>query len=236
MKKHVSLLLVTGIFAMAMGFLESAVVVYLRQVYYPSGFQFPLHALDPGIVLTEVLREAATMIMLLTVSFLAVSSAIRRFAIFIYAFAVWDIFYYIFLRALLGWPSSFFTWDILFLIPVTWVGPVLAPVINSITMILLGVAIILLSSKNDHFRIVIQEWIPLLTGSAIIVIAYVEPYMTYMLSRFTLSDLFRLPAGKEVMDYTAGFIPVSFNWLLFSAGEFLFFYSIFSILKRNRRK
>jgi hypothetical protein len=31
-----------AVFSMAMGYLESAVVVYLRKLYYPDGFKFPL--------------------------------------------------------------------------------------------------------------------------------------------------------------------------------------------------
>jgi membrane protein implicated in regulation of membrane protease activity len=64
-------------------------------------------------------------------------------------FAIWDIFYYIFLWLLIGWPESFFTWDILFLLPVTWVGPVLAPVINSLTMIVLAGLILLADRKTS---------------------------------------------------------------------------------------
>ena len=122
------------LFAVAMGFLESAVVIYLRTIYYPEGFAFPIKLSGQTIALTEVLREAATLVMLFTVSLIADKKGINRFAYFLLAFAVWDIFYYIFLKLLIHWPASFFTWDILFLIPFIWVGPVLAPIINSITM------------------------------------------------------------------------------------------------------
>ncbi|MBL7138880.1 MAG: hypothetical protein ISS17_08905, partial [Bacteroidales bacterium] len=136
-KDRTRTLLIT-LFAIAMGFLESAVVVYLRAIYYPEGFAFPLKIIEGPVATTEILREAATLIMLITVAILAARRWIIRFAWFIYIFAIWDIFYYIFLWLLLGWPESLLTWDILFLIPTTWVGPVLAPVINSLTMIALA--------------------------------------------------------------------------------------------------
>src|SRR5579859_4688314 len=123
------------LFSIAMGFLETAVVVYLRKIYYPHGFQFPLTPVDPDIGLVEFLREAATIIMLVGIGIIAGKNTSQKFAIFLYCFAVWDIFYYVFLKLLLGWPESLFTWDILFLIPVPWVGPVLAPSIVALTMI-----------------------------------------------------------------------------------------------------
>lgn len=110
-----------------MAFLESAVVVYLRAIYYPDGNLFPMKLIEGRIAVTELWREAATMVMLITVAVIVSKRAIERFAWFIYAFAIWDIFYYVFLYFLLGWPQSLLTWDILFLIPVTWTGPVLAP-------------------------------------------------------------------------------------------------------------
>jgi len=125
-------------FAIAMAFVESAVVVYLRELYYPEGFNFPLVLLPGRIALTEFLREIATLIMLLGIGFLAGRNFRQRFAWFIYSFAIWDIFYYVFLKLILDWPSSWLTWDILFLIPVIWTGPVLAPVLVSLTMIILS--------------------------------------------------------------------------------------------------
>ncbi len=236
MKKTFSQLIWIGIFAVAMGFLESAVVVYLRAIYYPEGFAFPLRTLDPGIVITEVLREAATMIMLIAIAVITFKQAISRFAVFIYAFAIWDIFYYVFLYLLLKWPPTLLTWDILFLIPVTWVGPVLAPAINSITMILLAMIIIYHKTKNELFRITFPEWIFLLMGSALFIFAYTQPYVQYLLTKYSFSDLLHLNRNKEFLDFTCLFIPVKFNWILFSLGEVLVLYSIFHMINRMKRK
>jgi hypothetical protein len=111
------------LFSIAMGYMESAIVVYLRKIYYPDGFQFPLTPIEVHIRLTEILREAATLIMLITIGIVAGKTKLQRFSFFIFCFGIWDIFYYVFLKMLLGWPATIFDWDILFLIPVPWVGP-----------------------------------------------------------------------------------------------------------------
>ena len=82
------------IYAVAMAYLESAVVVYLRAIYYPHGFDFPLAPMPPGMAAIEIGREAATLIMLLGVAALAGADRWERFLAFCVAFGVWDIFYY----------------------------------------------------------------------------------------------------------------------------------------------
>jgi len=59
------------IFALAMGYLESAVVVYLRQLFYPDGFTFPIKQIGTDHAFVELGREAATVLMLLAVAFIA---------------------------------------------------------------------------------------------------------------------------------------------------------------------
>ncbi|MFT5481224.1 MAG: hypothetical protein ACI9NN_002194, partial [Bacteroidia bacterium] len=135
-------LLIVGIFAIAMGMLESAVVIYLRAMSYPDGFCFPIQKLDMNLSLVELSREAATIIMLIGIGRLVGKNFNSRFAIFIFSFAVWDIFYYIFLKIFLNWPESVFTWDILFLIPFVWVGPVWAPLLLSASMIYFSVILL----------------------------------------------------------------------------------------------
>ena len=134
-------------FSIAMGYLESAVVVYLRTIYYPTGFHFPLVALDTPTGIIEIIREAATIIMLTMIAFIAAKTKTQRFAYFIFCFAVWDIFYYVFLKIETGWPASIFDYDILFLIPVPWTGPVLAPCLVSLTMILFSLLLVFHEDK-----------------------------------------------------------------------------------------
>jgi hypothetical protein len=129
-------------FAVAMAYVESAVVVYLRTIYYPQGFSFPLVLLPPGMVAIEIGREAATLVMLLGVGMLAGVDRWDRIPLFCVAFGVWDIAYYIWLWVFLRWPPSLLTWDVLFLIPVPWVGPVVAPAIVSVVLIAGGLLLL----------------------------------------------------------------------------------------------
>ena len=129
------------VFAVAMAYVESAVVVYLRAIYYPQGFAFPLVLMPPGMVAIELGREAATLVMLLGVAMLAGKDRWDSIALFCIAFGVWDIAYYVWLWVFLRWPPSLLTWDVLFLIPVPWIGPVAAPVIVSVVMIVGGMAL-----------------------------------------------------------------------------------------------
>lgn len=84
------------LFSIAMGFMETAVVVYLRKIYYPGGFHFPLVPISSDIALIEFIREAATLIMLFGIGALTGKTVSQKFAFFIYCFAIWDIFYYVF--------------------------------------------------------------------------------------------------------------------------------------------
>ena len=83
-------------FSIAMGYLETAIVVYIRKLYYPEGFTFPLVPISHDIAVTEFWREAATIIMLAGIGILSGKNASQRFVFFLYAFAIWDIFYYVF--------------------------------------------------------------------------------------------------------------------------------------------
>ena len=228
--------LTVAVFGIAMAYLESAVVVYMRELYYPEGFNFPLRMIEGRIAVTEIFREAATMLMLITIAMIVSKRAIERFAWFIYTFAVWDIFYYVFLFILLGWPPSLMTWDILFMIPVTWTGPVVAPVINSITMILLAIVIIRNSKLNPDFKVRIMEWLLLLIGSGIVLYVYMEGYTRYMLKKFSPGDLLTIAPSKDMMEYALNFIPSHFTWSLFILAEIFFVYAIFLMIKNGKTK
>ena len=199
-----------------MGYLESAVVVYLREIYYPLGFAFPISPLSEKIALTEIFREVATLVMLVSIAFLAGRTTRQRFAWFIYAFGVWDIFYYIFLKVLVHWPESLLTWDILFLIPVMWTGPVAAPVIVSATMMLL--ALIILNTEGRAIRSSFFTYATLLiiAGSSVIFLSFIWDFSTFILKRFPVSAFFDAVTMNAAL---VGYIPVKFNWWLFTAGE-----------------
>ncbi len=137
-------------FAVAMAYVEAAVVAYLRLLYYPDGFSIEgvasLQCVPPGVLAIEIGREAATIVMLAAVAFLSAGKSWwERLAHFMWAFALWDIFYYIWLYVLLRWPSGPMTIDVLFLIPRPWIAPVLVPLLASLLM--MGAALAILSGR-----------------------------------------------------------------------------------------
>ena len=147
-------LTLAALFGIGFGFVEAAVVVYLRAAvgllpgYGGSLADISNSSLDiyqqaeilnhlPASLLTiELFRELATIIMLVTISLLIVKTRRERWAIFLWIFAVWDIFYYVGLWATVRWPSALTTPDVLFLIPVPWFAQVWFPLlISCLTMI-----------------------------------------------------------------------------------------------------
>ena len=128
-------LLIVALYAVAMAWVESAVVYYLRTLvdridpHQPN----PL-PIASGLSEAELIREFATLVMLFSVGWLAGATWRARIGYSALAFGIWDIFYYVFLKVLLDWPDSLFAWDLLFLIPVPWAGPLLAPVMVSIAL------------------------------------------------------------------------------------------------------
>ena len=132
------------------------------------------------------------------------------------------------------WPSSFFTWDILFLLPVIWTGPVLAPVINAATMILLGTILFIRSSAGLNAKLKAKEWLMLVSGSLIIFVTYIQDYLHFMVAEVPFGKLM-FPGNSElIMQRSAAYVPAFFNWWLFLAGETLLVAAIF--LYRHRMK
>jgi hypothetical protein len=217
LKSSKNTILSVAIFAMAMAFLESAVVVYLRAIYYPEGFVFPMKMLDELIFKTEFFRELATIVMLLCIAVIAGKSSHQRFAYFIFSFAVWDIFYYVFLYFLLAWPQSFMTWDVLFFIPTVWVGPVIAPVINSLCMIVLALMILIKAEQGVYLKGKLL-WFLLIAGSIIVIISYTYDYSAFMLGHFSITELFQNTHKVRVMKFAETYVPQYFPWWIFVLG------------------
>jgi hypothetical protein len=233
--KLIQLFLVVTIFSIAMGLLESAVVVYLREIYYKTGFRFPLVPIDKNIGTVELFRELATIIMLLSIGYLAGKNITSRFAWFIYSFAIWDIFYYIFLKVFVNWPDSLMTNDILFLIPVVWVGPVITPVIVSLTMILFAMLILYFEDKYGGIRFSFLDWTILILGSLILIVAFSWDYIQYVLKYLSFREIWITP-GSKLFDLQSQYIPEKFNWFLFSLGEIIIFYRIIWFWIKNKKQ
>jgi len=203
------------LFGTAFGYLEAAVVSYLRALHEPARLRyypgrapaelFPLLTLEQlhqsgrqqqETLLIEIGREVATIVMLAAIALAVARNAGEWAAAFVIAFGAWDLTFYVFLKVLLDWPASIFTWDILFLVPVPWVGPVLAPVLVSIAMIAGGVWQLRSQAQGDPVRIGAAHWSGILLGAVIIVVAFAMDYRKIMM----------------------GGMPQQFNWWVFALG------------------
>jgi hypothetical protein len=148
----------------------------------------------------ELMREFATMVMLIAVGFLAGRTWRTRIGYTVVAFGVWDIFYYVFLKMMCGWPHSLLDWDILFLIPLPWWGPVLAPVLIALLLILWGT----LASQFDHARApVLSRMVALGMGALGVVLG---------LGVFTADSMASAHLGADAV---RNVLPKSFHWPLF---------------------
>jgi len=213
------------IFAVTMAFFESALVIYLRELYYPQGFSFPLTQVPFHIGLTEIIREACAMLMVLSVAWLSGNRGMERFAFFCIIFGIWDIFYYIFLKIILGWPESFFTWDILFLIPAVWSGPVIAPLIISIILIIFGNTILVFEIRTGGgTKLPVIHIALFLSGAAIVFLSFI------------LEFLLRLNTAKPSMSIINSVVPENFPWIPFILGITGMISSIVLIILRNANR
>jgi len=236
-KETINKLWILGIFAAAMGYLEAVVVVYLREVFYPNGFDFPLKGfILPNILAIEWVREFATIVMLVTVAMLAGKKFFERGAYFIYAFAIWDIFYYVFLKIILDWPTSLLTWDVLFLIPWPWVGPVLAPVLCSLLMILTGVLVLSLIDGGKRINATVLEGVLVVLGVVLVLVSWMWDYGAMIIGGGFLSEFFMLAENAELMALVSSFVPSSYNWWLFGLGFVLSSIGIVNFYFRNLKK
>ena len=206
------------LFGISFGYVEAAVVTYLRPHFEAARARFyPLDSRDDlfpllspqqvraagpemvRLVETEVAREAATLLVLGAVA-AAVGGNFRQwFACFLLAFGAWDISYYAFLKILIDWPKSLLAWDILFLLPVPWSGPVLAPMLVSLTMIVTGLVYVWRESNGHPPRLKAIHWLGAYAGALLILAAFTWDFRNVM----------------------AGGAPKPFLWPLFGAGETL---------------
>jgi hypothetical protein len=159
-----------AVFAAAMAYVEAAVVVYLRALI-GGGPLFPMKDLPPSLLAVEIAREVATLVMLLCAASLAVRGGARRLGAFLLAFAVWDIFYYLWLYATIGWPAGVTDWDILFLIPLPWVGPVWSVLLLCVGM--LAFAVLFLQAPEDApFAPGLSGWATGVAGAGTVITTY----------------------------------------------------------------
>lgn len=224
------------VFGISFGFLEAIVVVYLRAIYYPDGFSFPLTLLDPQMLKVEIVREFCTIIMLATIGWILGKTKGERFSFFIFVFGVWDIFYYVALKLFLDWPKSILEWDVLFLLPITWIGPVLAPVICSIGMIIIALIYVYMQGKGYEIKFRSLQILLITLGVLIIIYTFIYDYLNLFTENNFWSDFLYLVEKKEFWDVIQSYIPEKFNWLLFFAGCILIGLNyLYAFLKAQRK-
>ena len=161
------------LFAAAFAFVEAAVVVYLRALYYPGGFAFPLRVLATDHIAVELAREFSTLAMILAVASITAVRSWERFGFFIFIFGVWDIFFYLWLKVCINWPLTLFDWDILFLIPLPWIGPVIAPLLVALALTVCGTIIVLRLERSTVIRLTVASVALWLCGTAVILYSFV---------------------------------------------------------------
>jgi hypothetical protein len=186
------------VFAIAMACVEAASVFYIRAlVDRIEPYQANPLPLQEALGSVELWREAATLVMIATLGMLAGRTWRQRAGYAALAFGAWDVFYYFFLRLISGWPRTLLDWDILFLLPLPWWGPVLAPVSIAVMMILWGTLTTQAEDVASGGR-----W-PWAFGSVGIFMA---------LTVFMIDAWWVLPNGRDALLQV---LPETFNWPLF---------------------
>ncbi len=185
-------------FAMAMAWLEAASVLYIRTlVGRIEPYQANPLPINGPLGDVELWREAATLVMIATLGVLAGRTWRHRAGYAAIVFGTWDIFYYVFLHVISGWPKTLVDWDILFLLPLPWWGPVIAPV--SIAAVLMIWGTLATQSEEQEAD---ARW-----ARALASIGSVLALALFMV------DAWR--ALPDVRDAVLQVLPTSFNWPLF---------------------
>jgi len=193
-----------------MAYLESAVVVYLRGMYVIKDLLRDINFQVDAYTFIEIGREAATIVMLGLVSSLAGSGWLKKVGFFFLSFGIWDIFYYIWLYVFIQWPKSLLEWDVLFLIPLPWWGPVIAPILISILLIVLGYLLIV----ETKFNIKRSDWFILSLSVIVILFTFMEDSINIILT------------GKGDL---AEVRPTKFDWVLYLISLLVWILTTFKI-------
>ncbi len=203
-----------------MALLEAVVVIYMRQLYYPDQplDLFPLHFLTQYDPRVELSREFSTIAMIIAVALLAERENLtRRFAAFVFVFGLWDLFYYVWLKVLLGWPRGWLEWDVLFLIPTIWLGPWICPAAIGAMFVVWGTAV--LASGRELAFTGRPLWL-FVTGALLGLMTFMQPAVSVTLR-----------AGSEAL---VDYVPSQFWWWLFLPAYGLMAFGLFASLRSRR--
>jgi hypothetical protein len=210
------------LFAAAMAWLESAIVFYGRllvdrlEPYQPNPLPF-MAELGP----TELVREAATLVMLWAVGWFAGETRRARWAFACLAFGVWDVLYYVFLRIICGWPRTLLDWDVLFLIPLPWWGPVIAPMLIAALMIAWGTLVALNDTAARPLRSRWPVWAMAAAGAVLAPAVF-------------MADTMRVADGG--VEALCNVLPAKFNWPVFGVALALLTAPVVDVVRQLRRR
>lgn len=208
------------VYAISMAYVESAAVLYLRTIIGGVDPVAPRHTPFnplPDFAWIEIGREAATILMLATVGWLAGRGVAGRVGAFAIAMGVWDIFYYVFLWLFVGWPGSPLAPDVLFLIPLPWWGPVLSPVLLALLMVAAGTLAMAREAGDGVPRPERLSWLLVLGGALVCLVS------------FMADALLALPRGIDAAFSVRG---GPFPWPLYTVGLMLAAYGLIQALGR----
>lgn len=200
-----------------MAYLESAVVVYLQGALdgrVGEIFPIPPELAVGDYILIEVGREVATLVMIGAIGWLVGRSGLERLAWAAVVFGVWDIGYYVWLQVFSGWPGSLGTTDLLFLIPLPWVGPIWSPVLVSVALILVGLAAARRLRRDWRLVTTSRHWAAGLVGGFLVILSWT------------------IDSGR-LLD---GNLPGSYPWPIFAIGMLLALVAAADVLRTRAGK
>ncbi len=195
--------LCVSLYAVAMAYAEAAVVAYLRALYRIEDLVRDVPTRPDPLGWVELGREAATLVMLFAVGQVAGRTHPGRWGTFLYAWGVWDVAYYGWLRLLVGFPRSLADWDLLFLLPLPWWAPVWAPLLAAILLTFFGAAVAVRGETGRPVRVDPTSVVAAGLGSAAALGAVMAPALSH------------LGAGWEA---AVAARPEAFPWGLYLAG------------------
>ena len=210
------------LFAVAFAWVEAAAVTYIRvHIGRIEPYQADPLPIANTLGQIELVREVATLIMLLAVGFLAGRDRRTRIAYAVLAFGVWDIFYYLYLRIQLGWPQTLMDWDVLFLLPLPWWGPVVTPMLIAGILVFTSSLITLNDKPGSPLWPTSKAWLLFIPGAILALIVFMQ------------DALRALPHGEEAI---RGTLPTSFAWPFFGLALLLMSAPIIDLLMQIRSR
>ena len=217
MMRHRSLILWLTVYAICMANVEASLVVHLRTIYYPGNPVeiFPLSLLSHRDLFIELFRELATILMIFSVAVLSVREKHRQLGAFLFVFGLWDLFYYLWLKIIIGWPVRWLEWDVLFLIPWPWLAPWITAALIAVIMVAGGFRMLMLDAKSEMSG----------PGLVLLIVGILISLTSLLLPAWPL-----LVNGEAAF---RGHMPKGFPWVLYVSGYLLMAVGLWTVIRGN---